>query len=171
MLNAPPSNSREHYFHFFLYIAIANLLAPLKGFKSGFVHIIFILFLESCTIGPEWGCFPRPQGRPHHQWASGRQCRRARDGDGGPPPGGSRGGGERGPGRGSRRAQHAETLPGPSGSRALPGPDSTFRLSEPASQESAPFLGQIKDIQSRLKCLDFWIYFGFCSPHFLLQSN
>lgn len=76
-----------------------------------------------------------------------------------------------GPGRGSRRAQHAGTLPGPSGSRALPGPDSTFRLSEPASQESAPFLGQIKDIQSRLKCLDFWIYFGFCSPYFLLQSN
>lgn len=56
------------------------------------------------------------------------------------------------------------------GHRPLPGRDSTLRFSEPVSQESAPFLGQIKNIQSRLNCLDFWICFWFF-PHFLLQSN
>lgn len=39
------------------------------------------------------------------------------------------------------------------------------------SQESAPFLGQIKTIQSRLICLDFWICFCLFFLHFRLQSN
>lgn len=151
MLTLPPSNCRGHCFSPLSAPPHTADLCSLKSLPSALVPVVSVLLL-SVSARTRVGLFPPLQSQPTTRVPVG--------GIGGGPPEGARG-------------SCPPPLPPqtPQGHRPLPRRDSTLRFSEPVSQESAPFLGQIKDIQSRLNCLDFCICFWFPPPHFLLQSN
>lgn len=148
MLTLSPSNSRGHCFSPLSVPPHTADLCSLKSLPSALVPVVSVLLL-SVSAMTRVGLFPPLQSQPTTRVPVG--------GSGGGPPEGARG--------------SCPPPPTPQGHGPLPRRDSTLRLSEPVSQESAPFLGQIKDIQSRLNCLDFCICFWFFTPHFLLQSN